>query len=166
MQWLRRWIERRRLRQRAIFAYHDGTRTRYADPAQIWRSLLNHPDMDLAEMGPPAEQGKEPAASTVLAALAEIFAVERWDESSKRGLTDWEILDLPHQFDEYLATLKKNISPSRMPWQLSAYGLSTGSVEPEATPKGPTSSTVDSSFSPSESSTDEATPSSEPSPMA
>lgn len=143
MRWLRNWKERRQLKRRALFAYHDGTRIRYADPAIAWRDLVNHPTMDFGETVPLAAQGKEPATTTLLNALAEVFSVERWDESTGRGLTNWELLDLLRQFDEYLAALKKNTNPSRTPWLLSAYGPSTG-ISRESNPEAekPISSTA------------------------
>lgn len=166
LQWIRKWFERRRLRDRALFAYRDGTRERYADPAEVWRKLLNHPTMNFVDMMPLAEQGQEPEVSVVLDALAEIFDVDRWDESTGRGLTNWETLDLVHQFDAYLNALKKNISTQRMPLLLSVYGQRTGSPHPQPDPAAEPSmnSTADSSSMPAESSADEATTASEPLP--
>jgi len=153
------FCERRRLGRRALFLYHDGARWRWGDPAEIWRKLLSHPKMNFADMMPLAHQGHEPESGIVLAALAEIFDVRPWDEVSRSGLTNWEVLDLLRQFDEYLSALKKSTNPSRMPWQLSAYGYSPGQDSPDPA----TNSSADSSSTPNESSTGEATPCSEPS---
>jgi len=160
LKWMRILRERRQLKKRALFRYHDGSRERRADPAEIWRKLLGHPQMQFAEMMPLAEQGREPESSIVLTALGEIFAVHLWDEASQSGLTTWEILDLVRQFDDYLTALKKSTSPSQMPWQLSAYGSSTGPAPPAET----MNCSAGSSSTPAESRTAADTPPCEPSP--
>jgi hypothetical protein len=163
-RWIHSWLERRRLRGRGLFRYHDGSRTRYADPAAIWRALLNHPAMDFSHDPQLADQGDPEAQPRVVQALSEIFAVPLFRDRAHPGLTTWEMLDLLRQFDEYLAALKKNTSPSRMPWQLLAYGSST-STQPSP-PAGPpaTNSAADSCSTPDGSSTAAATTSCDPSP--
>jgi hypothetical protein len=75
------------------------------------------------------------------------------------------LLDLVRQFDEYLVALKKNTSPSRMPWQLSGYEQPTSSAQmPGAIPAEPTNFSADSSSMPIELNAAEDTPSSAPSP--
>lgn len=165
MGWINTFLERRRLRARALFRYHDGRRTRFADPAEVWRGLLTHPKMDFGQMMPMAERGQEPETGIVLAALCEVFRVDPWDDSKECGLTTWEILDLVRQFDEYLTRLKKTTSLSRMPLQLLAYGSSTGDAQrPDDQPVDGTRSSAASSSTPSESSDAEGTPCCEPSP--
>jgi hypothetical protein len=149
LRWYRQWRERRRLGGRGLFRYWDGSRFRYGDPAVIWRSLLNHPRMNLETMIPLAEQGQEPEATIVTEALCEIFDVQYWD--GQAGLTTWEVMDLVPQFEDYLTALKKNTSPSRMPLQLMAFGSST-SPEP---PDEPPNSTADCSSTPNASNCDE-----------
>jgi hypothetical protein len=152
-RWYRQWRERRRLKGRGLFQYWDGSRTRYADPSVVWRNLVNHPKMNFETMVGLAEEGREPEATIVTEALCQIFEVKRWDESALDGLTTWEIMDLIPQFEEYLAALKKNTNPSRMPLPLLAFA-SSSSLD---SPGDPTSSTADSSPTPSESSCAEAT---------
>jgi len=165
MQWFRKWSERRRLKQRALFAYHDGARVRRADPAEIWRKLLNHPDWDLAETMQEAHANHEPGVSVAVRVLSEIFDVQPWDDAAGAGLTTWELLDLVRQFEEYLSALKKNTSPLQMPLLHSAYGPPNDSVpNSHTTLDDSMSSTAASSSIPGESSTAEATSSSEPSP--
>lgn len=156
---LRQWRERRRLRGRGLFRYWDGHQTRYADPALLWRRLLNHPGLDFAVMVPLADQGKEPEATQVTEILCEIFDVKPWNDSTKSGLTSWEVLNLVREFEEYLMALKKSTSPSRMPWQLLAYGSSNGPDSPDEA----TSSTAGCSSTPDALNSAEASPSSEPS---
>jgi hypothetical protein len=165
MGWINNLLERRRIKARALFRYHDGAKVRYADPAEVWRSLLTHPEMDFGAMMPLAEQGQEPETAIVLKALSEIFGVAVWDDATRSGLTTWELLDLVRQFDEYLTALKKSTNPSRMPLQLLVYGQSsTDSPKPGDPPGDDMSSSAASSSTPNESSDDEASPSSEPSP--
>jgi len=164
MTWVKRWAERRRQRARGLFKYHDGTRTRRADPAEIWRKLLNHPEMAFEEMLPLAEQGTMPEREIVIKALCEVFDVKQYDDATQTGLTEWEILQLVGDFDEYLDWLKKNTSPQRMPWQLLVYGQS--SSPPSSTPEAPaadTSSSAGSPPTPTGSTPVEPTSSSEPS---
>jgi hypothetical protein len=65
--------------------YHDGSRQRFADPAAVWRALLNHPKFDFSAMILPANQGQEPERTIALDALAEIFAVQRWTRRRDKG---------------------------------------------------------------------------------
>jgi len=155
----KRWADRRRERQRALFVFYDGTQERRADPARVWRALINHAEMNFEDHMPLADQGHEPEVSIVLKAIREVFEVSAWDNRTLTGLTDWETLDLIRQFDEYLDELKKSTDPSQMPYLLSVYGSSTA---PEP-PSGPTSSSAGSSSSNDASPTVEASPSSEPS---
>jgi len=157
---IKRWVDRRRERQRALFVFYDGSFTRRVDPARVWRALINHPEMNFEDHMPLADQGQEPEVSIVLKALREIFGVTAWDHRTLTGLTDWETLDLVRQFGNYLDELKKSTDPSRTPYLLSVYGSSTG-PEPQ---DEPTSSTAGSSSTSAASPTGEASPSSEPSP--
>jgi hypothetical protein len=43
--------------------------------------------------------------------VARVFGVSRWDDSSQTGLTDWEVLDLFGDLNEYLLAIKKKYSP-------------------------------------------------------
>lgn len=171
MRWLRRlyeWNEQRQARHRGLFAYRDGARLRYGDPAVIWRKLLNHPKYEFANVVQLATVGQEPEYSQLLEIVSDAFGVQRWDEAEQTGLTEWGLVGLLQQFDEYLTALKKNTSPSLMPWQLSAYGgqSSLSAQTPGEAADGPTSFSADSSSTSSELSTDEVTPSSDPLPTA
>jgi hypothetical protein len=109
-QWLKTRLERRRLQDRGLFRYHDGTRTRYADPFVVWRALNNHPEMNLEKQADFVDIGQEPETTTVVKAFCDVFDVKRWDDTKRTGLMDWEILDLINQLEGFLAPLKKNIS--------------------------------------------------------
>lgn len=124
------WSFARKTQRRALFEFHDGTTLRRVDPFQLWRRLFTHPRLNFAEMLPLAEQGQEPETTTTIECLCEIFGVSRWNEAAGTGLTDWEILALVGQFEEFLELLKKSTSRGRMPLLLSVLGSST-SPEPQ-----------------------------------
>lgn len=109
-RWLTDWIRRRRLASRGLFPYHDGRRLRHADPFTVWRLLHHHPELNMEAIGPLVDEGREPETSQLIAALAEIFDVLRFDDASGRGMTDWEILGLLAELDEFLDGVKKNSS--------------------------------------------------------
>ena len=171
MRWILQWLaarsERRRLRQRALFQFRDGTRTRYADPAMVWRALLNHPKYDFASVSKLASEGHPDESRQLLEIIRDAFSVRPWSESDRTGLTEWETLALLQLFDLYVAALKKNTSLSPMPLPLSAYGRSIShGRESGETPDDPTNSSSASSSTSIESSTGGDTASSDPSPTA
>jgi hypothetical protein len=98
----------RRESQRLLLTYWDGQTTRRGDPFRLQRDLNNHATMNMAEMSPDVDAGKEPATTIMVEAIAEVFGVKRWDGTA--GLTDWEILNLLAKLDDYLLALKKNTS--------------------------------------------------------
>lgn len=144
---LREWWWRVR-RTRALFWYWDGARWKFADPAALWRAMLNHPQLDFANDLQEASCGIEPKATETWKIIAGLLGVERMAETG-RGLTDWEIHDIVRQFEEYLELLKKSTSPLRMPLQLLALGFSTLPDSPDAATSAPlgSASTPDASDS-------------------
>lgn len=128
----------RRTRHRALFAYWDGTRTRYADPFLLWRGILNHPKFNIETMPAFVDAGQEPETSICLAALRDVFSVEAWDDSRKCGLTTWETLNLLTSLVTYLEALKKNIGPipilsAPMGSKFPGLPASDAAVAPDAT---------------------------------
>lgn len=107
---VRRWRERT-LHKRAFFRFHDGRRWRYVDPFKAWRELNNHPDFDFASQLKFVDVGESDSTEACVKALCGVFAVERWNEQTGDGLTDWELLNVLDAFYQYCAAVKKNISP-------------------------------------------------------
>lgn len=107
----------RRLRQRGLFSFWDGSRQRYADPFKVWREIASNPDLNLEEMAEDIDKGEEPATSIAIKAVCQAFGVERWSDESHRGLTDWELLNLLGDFQGYLELLKKSgsLGPTSSP---------------------------------------------------
>lgn len=116
--WLRRIDERRRQRERDLIRFFDGVKIRYGDPFKIWRDLLNDPEANFETMGDAIDSGAEPETSICINAICKAFGVERWDPAKKRGLTDWQLLDLPVQLMDFFDGVKKNSSLGSI---LSAY---------------------------------------------
>jgi hypothetical protein len=105
------WLKnRRRNRHRLLFRFWDGEQERSADPYRLWRDLNNHPKINLEEIAPAIDEGREPETTTLIEAMAEVFGLKRFDSTTKAGLTDWEVLNLLVELDEYLLALKKNIN--------------------------------------------------------
>lgn len=108
----RAWrAERRRQRDRLLFRFWDGTRHRAVDPFRVWRDLQGDQTVQLDAMAPMVDQGQEPETSLVVGAIARAFGVERWTEESRVGMTDWEILNLLADLNDYLLDVKKKHSP-------------------------------------------------------
>ena len=92
---------------RLLFGYWDGQKVRYADPFRLWRTLNSQTDVDIQAAAPMVDQGKEPETTQVIECLANVFGVQRWEGTTQTGLTDWEILNLLGDLDNYLLTIKK-----------------------------------------------------------
>lgn len=103
-----RLAARRQTRQRELFEYWDGSTIRRGDPFRLWRALKNHQKMNMDD-APLIDAGQEPETTIFVEAIAEVFGVQRWD--GKKGLIDWEILNLLFDLSDYNIALKKNISP-------------------------------------------------------
>ena len=108
---IKSWLDKRRLGKRGIYSYSDGQRTRYADPFRIWRGIMQHPVMNFREMAPFVDAGQDPECTIVIESLCQVFGVERWDEATRRGLTDWEIVGLASSFFDWDEGQKKSTSP-------------------------------------------------------
>lgn len=99
------------LQRRGLLPFFDGIRQRWADPFLVWRALYNHPVVNLEKHGAAADEGSEPETTEYIKAIVEVFGVQRWDDVTRTGLTDWEILHLIPQLSSHLVALKKNTSP-------------------------------------------------------
>lgn len=149
--WIERWRQRRQQRERYLLRFWDGQRWRYGDPFAIWRALANHPEANLETMLELADAGQEPETTIVVGAICEAFGVRRWD--GRRGLTDWQVLELPALLVELFETVKKNISPGSnsaestdsgsatsldSPADRPSFSSPSGSTGPESSTDGPT----------------------------
>ena len=108
---IERWKRRRRESSRLLFSFWDGRQTRNADPYRLWRELSSYPTVNIVEAAPLVDEGQEPETTQVVTAIADVFGVTRWDETTQTGLTDWEILNLLGNLDQYLLAIKKKYSP-------------------------------------------------------
>jgi hypothetical protein len=104
------WRRRRNAQKnRAIFQYWDGRKTRHADPMQIYRELACHPTFIWSQHPQQVERDYD-ALRITLAALREVFHVFPLSKDGKSGLSDGETLGLLIQFAEFIDLAKKNTS--------------------------------------------------------
>jgi hypothetical protein len=125
-------FRRRRQRRMDLLRYWDGAGWRYGDPFLLYRALWNHPELNIEAQAPLVDAGQEPETTVFVTALAEIFGVQRWDPATRRGLTDWEVLDCFQQLNEYMVALKKNISGSQTSLPPTGSESSTGTEAAES----------------------------------
>ena len=107
-QW---WLNRRRVKYRAVFRYWDGMRWRWGDPMRIHRRLLNHPKLNPERDLPCLESMEEPGYSTALAAIRDAFDVYEYDSVSMRGLTEAETIQVLRLLIQWIADAKKKLPP-------------------------------------------------------
>lgn len=135
--------------KRELFRYWDGEKKRAIDPIQPWDVLLNCEGLDKdyeflfsapPEIAPDADaskleliridtQNRLETARKVADVVRLAFGVKPWDESTGKGLTVNESLELLASYYEYAGSLKKSTaaSPKSQP--------STELVESSTTPK-------------------------------
>ena len=101
-----------RPRKREIYRYHDGQRTRGADPIEVLRKMGNHEkfvfEKHVAECASPEPAISEPAAEISIAATRDIFGIKPWSDETESGLTELETLAVLNGFCEFIDGLKKN----------------------------------------------------------
>lgn len=119
-------------KQRLLFRFDDGRQERAVDPFKVWRELQNHPTLNLERDLPFVDDGVEPETTNCLAAICQIFGVERFDPISGDGMTDWELLNLLEGLAAYLEALKKNISGGPTSPAVTAAESSTSQAPPSA----------------------------------
>ena len=112
---LARWRNRRRDKNRLLFAFWDGFRFRRTDPFRVWREIQADKTVDIEAAAPFVDEGKEPETTLVVEAIARAFGVRRWDAEIGAGLTDWELLNLFSDLSGYLLAVKKKFSPGPTP---------------------------------------------------
>lgn len=121
-------LRRRRLRRRGLFCYHDGRKTRWADPMAVWRHLCNHSQVNMDTVADTVDAREEPETTNFLTALCEAFGVQRFDSETTSGLRDGELFDLFYALSDHFSALKKNSSPGPI---LSPPTESESSIFPE-----------------------------------
>lgn len=120
----------RRSRRRAIFKFHDGTRTRYADPAAAWAVFERECGEEwprlvatLATVPPPQPEGaadvsvvvadfrrkQQDAADRLAAAACIALGVAPLDPLTAAGLTRAERVVLASELLEFVAGLAEGV---------------------------------------------------------
>ena len=133
-----RWLldrirARRSRRQRDLFVYFDGKRTRQIDPMRVHIELDCHPEFRW-DLGNAVDQGETEATQTVLKATREVFGLEAFDELTGRGLTAQETLAVLYQYTEFIEIVKKKYSPGPTSPPLGEPESSTAPADPEQAP--------------------------------
>lgn len=106
--WFRAWMRRRKeAKTRAIFEFWDGSNFRKIDPWRAYREIAADKKFNLETHLDFVQIGQEPETGDCLACLMRVFGVARYNEKSKRGMTDGEMLKLLYDLSEYLDELQK-----------------------------------------------------------
>lgn len=134
------FLTARRLRNRGLFQWHDGTRKRFSDPFTLWRAILSHTGINLSRNADAIDAGAEPECSDAIKGLCEVFGCNRWSDTTKTGLLDREVLGLLSGLTDYIEALKKNGSPGLTSPSPTDSPSSTSPVPPS----DPTNSSSDS----------------------
>jgi hypothetical protein len=105
-------------KERGLFEYHDGTRTRKADPIQLGhRILASYPkessiEHDMKLLSSNIEKEALQAFARIVQMARTAFSLEPFSEDEKgneRGVTDSEALFVLMSYGTYCDGLKKNI---------------------------------------------------------
>lgn len=125
--WLFRLFTRRN--DPRLFVYHDGHRWRRADPMRLYRALAAHATYRPDVTPVMADAGDAEALATMLQAAQDVFGVRPFDETTGRGLTENEQLDLMIDFAAWLESKKKSMPTSPTSSVTTAASTSPGSPQ-------------------------------------
>lgn len=151
-----------RQRQRAIYRYWDGQRTRAIDPLIAWRKMWEHPTCrPQDDFGPAtgmnadgtATPFEQEALDRVLSMAREMFDLRQFSETSP-GLTIDETLSVLWTFIAFMNALKKKRAPlptTSPPTESSSSALPGESTMPHSS-DSPSTENVSTSDVPSSSS--------------
>lgn len=113
MRWLTVWLRMRRMkREREIFRFWDGKKTRAADPLEIWLALKNDPEFNYDTTPGFVDAGDTEAIKVTIGAIRRIFGVKTLEQG---GLTSQECLELLAVYFLYEESLKKSTSEPATP---------------------------------------------------
>lgn len=103
-----------RNRNRRIFRFWDGSRTRSIDPAVVMRTLFCHPEFNWRETPLLGDSADPKIATEAIAlearAVREAFGLGPFADG--RGLTETECCELLGQFNLWCMDVKKKRNPS------------------------------------------------------
>lgn len=153
-------------RQRLIFRYWDGTKTRRADPWAIaqrlnesgdWQELartvlLRPPALELSSnlLNKLGEQ-RERITRDLIAIARKAFDITPLSENENgrlTGLGDWEVIVVLSVYIEFANQLRNEVLPLLKPWRPSEGVPSTASTDSTTAPSAESSSTPSDSPSP------------------
>ena len=128
-----RWKRRALHKQRNIFEYFDGIRTRRIDPFVVQRLLDTHEKFHW-EIGFDVDRGDLEAEKVTVDATREVFDIPLWDEDNA-GLTDTETMSVLYEYVDYLDRIKKKFNLGQMPQPPTGSESSTSKDPPPETTK-------------------------------
>lgn len=109
--WILSWFpigSTARLNRRLLFRFFDGARWQYRDPYALWRAIRDYEHANIQELYQSEAEGTMPETSRLCEALADVFEVDRFQSSTHRGMSDWELLQAFEGFLAYMWSVKKN----------------------------------------------------------
>jgi len=106
LRWYRRW---RLTKEGALFRYYNGRRIVYGDVLSLYRRITTH-EANIPALLDAVDAQQEPETTQFLNAVCDVFGLERYNEKTGRGLTEWEIIAVFVRFLELLESLKKKYS--------------------------------------------------------
>jgi len=114
-------------REREIFRFWDGGRTRTADPLAIWIALHDDPEFNYDTTPAFVDAGDIAAIKTTVGAVRRIFGLKSFEAG---GLTSQECLELLAVYFLYEESLKKSTSEPATPQSPTGSESSSQSTMP------------------------------------
>jgi len=127
LRWYRRW---RLKKSGALFRYYNGQRIVWADVLLLYRKIIHH-EADIISLLPEVDKQAEPETSQFLKAVIEIFGLTLYDQTSGKGLTEWEVISVFMSFLEHLDQLKKKALRGLEPRASAAIGCGVSPMPQE-----------------------------------
>jgi hypothetical protein len=101
---------KRKKRNRILFEFFDGTRTRKEDPLPLWRALWAHPDFG-EDVVQDAAEGEVKAGSLLVQILRDVFGLTPFTGNPDSGLSEIECYDVFESFIVLMDRIKKKRPP-------------------------------------------------------
>lgn len=108
-------FKKKRKKRRQIYSYFDGVKNRYADPMHLWRGMFQdgHEDFvansKLMHSKAADAKARNEAQDFVVNRVATVFKLHRLNETTGKGLTINEIIDVFAEFLAYAERIKKKL---------------------------------------------------------
>ena len=122
-------------RRRGFFIFRTPQgEQRCVDPFRVFRDLTTDENINLEQHAAASDVGEEPETTELVEHVCKVFGVERYDEETGKGYSDFEVLNLLGDFQRFLMEQKKTFesgSNSSPPTEPKSSGSSP--TPPEST---------------------------------